>query len=73
MIYFRQTVEAGKCDITESAWLLRPELAKTLLPEKTVVVDRGGGTEGTTTTKDDEEERNHDGRRQARQAVASRL
>jgi hypothetical protein len=53
-IYFRQVVDAGKCDITESAWLLRPELARSLLPEKTVVVGPGGGTGGETLVKDDE-------------------
>jgi hypothetical protein len=50
-LYFRQEVGAGKCDLTESAWLLRPELAKTFLPEKPVVVGpTGGGTGDTTST-----------------------
>jgi predicted AAA+ superfamily ATPase len=53
-IYFRQEVDAGKCDITESAWLLQPELAKSLMTEK--VVPGGGGTGGTTVEGDDDEE-----------------
>jgi len=51
-IYFRQAVDANKCELTESAWLLRPDLAKTLLPEKPEVVGPGGGTGGTATTGD---------------------
>jgi predicted AAA+ superfamily ATPase len=54
-LYFRQNVDAAKCDIADSAWLLRPELAKTLLPEKPVLVGPGGGAGGTTTTGEDEE------------------
>jgi hypothetical protein len=42
-------VTASRCEVTESAWLLRPTLAKSLLPEPEKV---GGGTTtgGITTT-----------------------
>lgn len=36
-IYFRREIDAGRCEVTESAWLLRPDLAKSLLPEPVAV------------------------------------
>lgn len=36
-------VTASQCNVTESAWLLRPALAKSLLPEPEPVVDRKAG------------------------------
>jgi hypothetical protein len=45
-IYFRREIDAGRCEVTESAWLLRPELAKSLLPEPAVTP---GVTTGETT------------------------
>ena len=49
---------AGQCEITESAWLLRSKLAKSLLPEEVVTVGqtKGGGTtdKGDTEVADDE-------------------
>lgn len=56
-IYFNdKTVAAADCEITETAWLVRPALAKTLRPEPDpVTVTPGGGTSagtGTTTVAD---------------------
>lgn len=63
-----KSVTASDCEITETAWLLRPALAKTLIPEEKEVVvtggdggptgggtDTGGGTGGTTETDDDDQ------------------
>jgi hypothetical protein len=50
-IYFNdKTTTADRCEITESAWLLRPALAKSLMPEPEPVVSgkTGGGGAGTT-------------------------
>jgi hypothetical protein len=50
-IYFNdKAITADRCEITESAWLLRPELAKTLMPkpEPVAVGTTTGGTTGTT-------------------------
>jgi hypothetical protein len=41
-IRFRQPVEAARCEITESAWLLRPEAVKALLPEPPAAPVSGG-------------------------------
>ncbi len=54
-IYFRQIVDANKCELTESAWLLRPDLAKTFIPEGAAVVgpaivNGGAAVEGGSTT-----------------------
>jgi hypothetical protein len=50
-IYFNdKTITADRCEITESAWLLRPELAKSLMPKQetvAVVTTTGGTTEVT--------------------------
>lgn len=43
-ILFRKPVEPSRCEITESAWLLRPDLAKTLMPEPVVTPTAGGGS-----------------------------
>jgi hypothetical protein len=44
-----KSVVAADCEITETAWLVRPALAKTLMPEpEPVVVAPGGGTGGGT-------------------------
>jgi hypothetical protein len=49
-IYFGdKTITGDRCEITESAWLLRPDLAKSLMPkQETVAVGTTGGTTGTT-------------------------
>jgi hypothetical protein len=54
-IYFNdKTLTAEHCEVTESAWLLRPALAKSLIPEsKPVVVEKGTGI-GAGTTGDTE-------------------
>lgn len=52
-IRFKELATADQCEITDSAWLLRPELAKALLPEKEKVPIGGGdgaGAEGTGET-----------------------
>jgi hypothetical protein len=36
------SVTAAECEVTDSAWLLRPALAKSLMPEPEVVVAGGG-------------------------------
>jgi hypothetical protein len=41
-IYFRRSIEPSKCEITESAWLLRPDLAKSLQPEQEAVTPDPG-------------------------------
>ena len=43
-------VTASRCEVTESAWLLRPTLAKSLRPEPEKVEVGGGTTTGGTTT-----------------------
>jgi len=48
-ILFNSNVSADRCEITESAWLLRPALAKSLIPEPEPTTP-GGGTGGTTGT-----------------------
>lgn len=49
-IYFNdKTTTAGRCEITESAWLLRPALAKSLMPEPEPVVKAEKGDEGDST------------------------
>jgi len=50
-----KSVVAADCEITETAWLVRPALAKTLIPEPEPVVvapgvGTGGGTGPTTVT-----------------------
>ncbi len=46
-----KTLTATDCAVTESAWLVRPALAKTLMPEPDpVTVTPGGGTSGGTGT-----------------------
>jgi hypothetical protein len=43
-------VTADRCEITESAWLLRPALAKSLIPEpEPTIVDKPTGSAGVTT------------------------
>ena len=51
-IYFNdKTISADRCEITESAWLLRPDLAKTLMPElETVAVGTTVGDPTPSTT-----------------------
>jgi predicted AAA+ superfamily ATPase len=52
-IYFNdKSTTADRCDITESAWLLRPALAKSLMPEPEPLVTgkTGGGGVGPTDT-----------------------
>ena len=43
-----KSIGAAECEIIESAWLLRPELAKSLIPEPEPVVTGGGDSGGTT-------------------------
>lgn len=45
-----KNITATDCEVTESAWLLRPELAKSLIPEPEVPEVTGGGTGGETGT-----------------------
>jgi predicted AAA+ superfamily ATPase len=57
-IYFNdKSTTADRCEITESAWLLRPALAKSLMPEPEPVVPGktggGGGSADTGTGTDD--------------------
>lgn len=48
-IYFGdKTITGDRCEIAESAWLLRPDLAKSLMPKPEPVVVTTGGTTGTT-------------------------
>jgi hypothetical protein len=50
-IYFHdKTITADRCEITESARLLRPDLAKALMPKPEPVVV-GTTTDGTRTTE----------------------
>jgi hypothetical protein len=49
-----QTANADRCEVTDSASLLRPALAKSLLPEPKPLTGGGTTTDGTTTTKKDE-------------------
>ena len=58
-----KNLSGADCEITESAWLLRPELAKSLIPEPEPVVTGGepGGTTvgpggGTVVSPDEDEE-----------------
>jgi predicted AAA+ superfamily ATPase len=46
-ILFDKTVTGDQCEVTESAWLLRPELAKGLMPKKEVVITSDGAEAGT--------------------------
>jgi hypothetical protein len=51
-----QSASADRCEITDSAFLLRPVLAKSLLPEPKPVTAGGGAiTEGKTTTIEKDE------------------
>jgi predicted AAA+ superfamily ATPase len=54
ILFNEASVSADRCEITESAWLLRPALAKSLLPEPEPVVTEkttgGSGTTGSATT-----------------------
>jgi hypothetical protein len=46
-----KTTTADRCEITESAWLVRPALAKSLMPEpKPVIPGKTGGGGGSTDT-----------------------
>src|SRR5262249_30689418 len=47
-----QTANADRCEITDSAFLLRPALAKSLLPEPKTITGGGTTTDGTTTITD---------------------
>src|SRR5262249_30849504 len=50
------TANADRCEITDSAFLLRPALAKSLLPEPKPVTGGGGTiTDGKTTTTEKDE------------------
>jgi hypothetical protein len=64
-IYFNdKSTTADRCEITESAWLLRPALAKSLLPEPEPVVTGktgGGGSMGTDTNTGDSDTSADDG------------
>ena len=49
ILFHDKSVTADKCEITESAWLLRPALAKSLIPEpEPVVTDKAPGDTGQT-------------------------
>ena len=53
ILFNDKTVVTADCEITETAWLVRPALAKKLMPEPEQVVPPGGGTSsgpGPTTT-----------------------
>jgi hypothetical protein len=53
-ILFRKPVEPSRCEIIESAWLLRPDLAKSLMPEPVIhppIVGGGGSSPVITPTE----------------------
>jgi hypothetical protein len=55
-IYFdNKTVTAADCEITETAWLVRPALAKTLMPKKEPekVVEEDDSSKKTITDQDE--------------------
>jgi hypothetical protein len=47
ILFNNKTTTASQCEITESGWLLRPALAKSLLPEPEAQVTDKTGTEGS--------------------------
>jgi len=51
ILFNDKSVSPSDCEVTETAWLLRPTLAKTLIPEATETkVPGGGASTGTGTT-----------------------
>ncbi len=50
ILFNDKTTTADRCEITESAWLLRPALAKSLMPEPEPVVPGKTGDGGSTAT-----------------------
>jgi hypothetical protein len=57
ILFLDKNVTADRCEITESAWLLRPALAKSLIPEPepVVTVKKPGGAGPTGTGADTED------------------
>jgi hypothetical protein len=52
ILFDDKSVTAANCEITESAWLLRPALAKSILPErKPVEIGTGSGGDTCTATR----------------------
>jgi len=50
LLFNNKTVTPSDCEVTETAWLLRPALAKMLIPEELETKVTGGGTSGATET-----------------------
>jgi hypothetical protein len=50
IVFNKKTVGASDCEVTETAWLLRPALAKTLIPDEPETKVIGGGPSGGTGT-----------------------
>ncbi len=57
-----KSATADDCEITETAWLLRPALAKELMPEKEIVKIGTGGEASGVTKPDDGDGKNDDGK-----------
>jgi hypothetical protein len=53
IVFNKKTTTASQCEVTDSGWLLRPALAKSLLPEPEVLVTdkTGEGGSGPTDTR----------------------
>jgi predicted AAA+ superfamily ATPase len=50
ILFNKKTVGASDCEVTDTAWLLRPALAKTLIPDEPETKVIGGGPAGGTGT-----------------------
>jgi hypothetical protein len=46
IVFNKKTANTADCEATETAWLLRPALAKTLIPDEPETKVTGGGTSG---------------------------